>query len=592
MGKAAEYMSRTRIGAHFHEVRESRKLVLVIVAIALLLDNMLLTTVVPIIPEFLYNIRHQNDGKATTPMAAAPTAPKVSVNNSGNVGSFDVYENGQLKHHVDVAVSNETGGGEGDTDGRHTHMDIYKNGQHVGIDVYTTEEPWSEEDYPIVPDKREAPDEDYFRQEVSRVKRRAAGWRYPHHLTQEQWKERQKHNELIQENIEVGVMFASKAVVQLIANPFVGPLTNRIGYSIPMFAGFVIMFVSTIIFAFSRSYAVLFIARALQGVGSSCSSVSGMGMLAERYPDDKERGNAMGIALGGLALGVLIGPPFGGIMYQFVGKSAPFIILAFLALFDGGLQLLVLQPQVNRREEEAPSLKALISDPYILVAAGAITFANMGIAMLEPSLPIFMMDQMNAEKWQLGAAFLPASISYLIGTNLFGPLGHRVGRWLASMIGFYVIGFALIFVPFATTVNHLIIPMGALGFGIGMVDSSMMPELGYIVDIRHSAVYGGVYAIGDIAFCLGFAVGPALSGSLVQGIGFRAMMIGIAVICFLYGPLLYFLKDPKPRTEQEKQETSQLMYGANDRTAVKYANFEDQLIGEPFGQDQPQKSNQ
>ena len=61
--------------------------------------------------------------------------------------------------------------------------------------------------------------------------------------------------------------------------------------------------------------------------------------------------------------------------------------------------------------------------------------------------------------------------------------------------------------PFATTVNHLIIPMGALGFGIGMVDSSMMPELGYIVDIRHSAVYGGVYAIGDIAFCLGFAVG-------------------------------------------------------------------------------------
>ncbi len=30
-------------------------------------------------------------------------------------------------------------------------------------------------------------------------------------------------------------------------------------------------------------------------------------MLAERYPDDKERGNAMGIALGGLALGVLIG---------------------------------------------------------------------------------------------------------------------------------------------------------------------------------------------------------------------------------------------------------------------------------------------
>ena len=60
-----------------------------------------------------------------------------------------------------------------------------------------------------------------------------------------------------------------------------------------------------------------------------------MGMLAERYQDDKERGNAMGIALGGLALGVLIGPPFGGIMYEYVGKSAPFLILSALALGDG-----------------------------------------------------------------------------------------------------------------------------------------------------------------------------------------------------------------------------------------------------------------
>lgn len=58
-------------------------------------------------------------------------------------------------------------------------------------------------------------------------------------------------------------------------------------------------------------------------------------MLAERYQDDKERGNAMGIALGGLALGVLIGPPFGGVMYEFVGKSAPFLILSALALGDG-----------------------------------------------------------------------------------------------------------------------------------------------------------------------------------------------------------------------------------------------------------------
>lgn len=49
----------------------------------------------------------------------------------------------------------------------------------------------------------------------------------------------------------------------------------------------------------------MFLARSVQGIGSACSSVAGLGMLADRYPDDEERGNAMGVALGGLALGVL-----------------------------------------------------------------------------------------------------------------------------------------------------------------------------------------------------------------------------------------------------------------------------------------------
>lgn len=68
-------------------------------------------------------------------------------------------------------------------------------------------------------------------------------------------------------------------------------------------------------------------------------------------------------------------------------------------------------------------------------------------------------------------------------------------------------GIEFLQIPLATNINHLIVPNAGLGFAIGMVDSSMMPELGYLVDIRHTAVYGSVYAIGDVAFCLGFAIG-------------------------------------------------------------------------------------
>ncbi|XP_045506229.1 synaptic vesicular amine transporter [Colias croceus] len=481
MGAASDGFAgwRGRIAA----MRESRKLVLVIVAIALLLDNMLLTTVVPIIPEFLYDIQHPDaplsvaiEDLTTPPPAPTPYCPCMNI--------------------TGLPIENVT---------------------HVNI---TAEK------------------------EV-------------------------RHQELIHETVAVGVMFASKAIVQLIANPFVGPLTHKIGYSVPMFTGFILMFLSTIIFAFGRSYSVLFIARALQGIGSSCSSVSGMGMLAERYPDDKERGNAMGIALGGLALGVLIGPPFGGLMYEFVGKTAPFLMLSALALGDGLLQLMILQPGVVRQESEPPSLKALVTDPYILVAAGAITFANVGIAMLEPSLPIWMADTMEARRWQQGVAFLPASICYLIGTNLFGPLGHKMGRWLAACSGLIIIGLCLILIPMARKLEHLIIPNAGLGFAIGMVDSSMMPELGFLVDIRHAAVYGSVYAIGDTAFCLGYAVGPAFSGALVNSIGFEWMLVIIAILNFAYAPLLVLLRSPPARDEKQSLIIS-------DKSSVRYVSYQNE----------------
>lgn len=95
--------------------------------------------------------------------------------------------------------------------------------------------------------------------------------------------------------------------------------------------------------------------------------------------------------------------------------------------------------------------------------------------MLEPSLPLWMMESWGAGSIERGAAFLPASISYLIGkhftmyriptslqirdthltflltslgTNVFGPLAHRIGRWLSGFIGLVIIGFCLLAVRF------------------------------------------------------------------------------------------------------------------------------------------------
>lgn len=170
--------------------------------------------------------------------------------------------------------------------------------------------------------------------------------------------------------------------------------------------------------------------------------------------------------------------------------------------------------------------------------------------MLEPTLPIWMMQTMCSPEWQLGLAFLPASVSYLIGTNLFGVLANKMGRWLCSLIGMVVVGASLLCVPLAHSIFGLIGPNAGLGFAIGMVDSSMMPIMGHLVDLRHTSVYGSVYAIADVAFCMGFAIGPSTGGAIVRAIGFPWLMVIIGVINIVYAPLCYYLRSPPAKEEK------------------------------------------
>lgn len=68
----------------------------------------------------------------------------------------------------------------------------------------------------------------------------------------------------LDEEIELGWLFACKALLQIFVNPFSGFVIDRIGYELPMIIGLVVMFMSTSIFALGKSYGVLFFARSLQ----------------------------------------------------------------------------------------------------------------------------------------------------------------------------------------------------------------------------------------------------------------------------------------------------------------------------------------
>uniref|UniRef100_A0A3Q2TTZ8 Solute carrier family 18 member 3a n=1 Tax=Fundulus heteroclitus TaxID=8078 RepID=A0A3Q2TTZ8_FUNHE len=155
-------------------------------------------------------------------------------------------------------------------------------------------------------------------------------------------------------DLQIGVLFASKAILQLLVNPLSGTFIDRVGYDIPLFIGLNIMFLSTVTFAFAENYATLFLARSIQGLGSAFADTSGIALIADKFTEDTERSKALGIALAFISFGSLVAPPFGGVLYDLAGKQAPFLILACICFTDGVLCLLVLKPFSNRERENMP----------------------------------------------------------------------------------------------------------------------------------------------------------------------------------------------------------------------------------------------
>ena len=453
-----------------------RRLVLVIVCIALLLDNMLYMVIVPIIPVFLQDLNVERSVKQAPPTGhalAPPPAAAAAANWTANVT-------------------------------RKAHL------------------------FPLV-----------------------------------------EFDPDLNQDASVGFLFASKAIVQLMVNPLSGTLIDSFGYDMPMLFGLSIIFVSTAIFAFGQSYGVLFFARSLQGAGSAFADTSGLAMIAHRHPEEEERSRALGIALAFISFGCLFAPPFGGILYEFAGKCVPFLLLALAALVDGLLIVFVMQPARRRSEnsgesgattsggDEVSSVAAgasrkpgtpiykLILDPYIAVCAGALVMANVSLAFLEPTIAMWMQKTMQSSEWEIGMVWLPAFFPHVGGVYLTVKLMKRYPQqqWAISTVGLCLEGLSCLFIPLCTSYVGVIFPIMVNCFGIAMVDTAILPTLGYLVDVRHVSVYGSVYAIADISYSLAYAFGPMIAGGIVNRIGYTWLNVAICVSNLLYAPLLLALRD-------------------------------------------------
>ncbi|XP_057704868.1 probable vesicular acetylcholine transporter-B [Corythoichthys intestinalis] len=349
-------------------------------------------------------------------------------------------------------------------------------------------------------------------------------------------------------DVQIGVLFASKAIVQLLVNPLSGTFIDRVGYDIPLVIGLSVMFLSTVTFALADNYVSLFVARGMQGVGSAFADTSGIALIADRYSEEAERSKALGIALAFISFGSLVAPPFGGVLYQFAGKRVPFLILAGVCLADGAACLLVLKPFSRRERANMPvgtPIHRLMMDPYIAVVAGALTICNIPLAFLEPTIAKWMEDTMHSSQWEMGMTWFPAFFPHVLGVFLTVKLAAKYPhlQWFYGAVGMVFIGASSCTVPACKNFGQLMIPLCGICFGIAFVDTALLPTLGFLVDVRHVSVYGSVYAIADISYCVAYATGPVVAGKIVHDLGFAQLNLGMGLANMLYAPALLLLKN-------------------------------------------------
>ncbi|KAG2462836.1 probable vesicular acetylcholine transporter-A [Polypterus senegalus] len=349
-------------------------------------------------------------------------------------------------------------------------------------------------------------------------------------------------------DLKIGILFASKAILQLLVNPLSGTFIDRVGYDIPLFIGLIVMFFSTCIFAFAQNYLTLFIARSLQGLGSAFADTSGIAMIADKYTEESERSRALGIALAFISFGSLVAPPFGGFLYQFVGTFMPFMVLAGISLIDGILLMSVMKPFTNRTRENMPvgtPIYKLMIDPYIAVVAGALTTCNIPLAFLEPTIANWMETKMGTTNFQMGLIWLPAFFPHVLGVYITVKLAasHPNYQWFYGALGMVIIGASSCTVPACRTFGQLIAPLCGICFGIALVDTALLPTLAFLVDVRHVSVYGSVYAIADISYCVAYALGPIVAGQIVHDLGFVSLNLGMGLANVLYAPALLLLRN-------------------------------------------------
>ena len=282
----------------------------------------------------------------------------------------------------------------------------------------------------------------------------------------------------------VGIFGASWALMQLIASPVQGALSDCYGRRPVILISNCGMGLNYMLMALAPNLTVLWIARLVSGACAG-SIPAAMAYLADVNPPEK-RAASFGLIGAAFSVGFMVGPALGGIIGA-IGPRAPFWAAAALSLLNFLYGTFVL-PESLAKDRRAPivfwrlnpigALWGMVRTYPALSGMLVVSFLN-AFAQLGPN-NIFVLYTAHWYGWasaQIGIFMGVGAVAGLIvQTLLVGRAVKSLGERLCMVVGagLYVAGLCLYGLAHTSVAFWLGIPLTALGAIGGPAWSALM----------------------------------------------------------------------------------------------------------------------
>jgi multidrug resistance protein len=325
---------------------------------------------------------------------------------------------------------------------------------------------------------------------------------------------------------QVGWLFASYSLTQLLFAPPLGRLSDRLGRRPVLLASIALGVLAYLLFAFSQTLAWLLVARALAGVAAANYGIA-QAYVADVTPA-AERSKAMGMVVGAaFGLGFILGPALGGILAQLGPQTVPLTAAGLGALnFVAALIWLKesLPPEVRGQVKgtwfEPRSLARVWSDPPVrglMLLAFLVTFC---FSMMETTLALYCQARFGFGMSKTAWLFVFIGVLLvLVQGSLVGPLVKRFGERRLILDSILVMAAGLAILPFSGNPWLLLPGLTLLAFGSGVHNPSSLGLLSLLTGAAEQGGVSGTYrSFGALARTLGPLAGPWM----FQAVGIRS----------------------------------------------------------------------